>query len=197
VSRTMLQFLVLISLCFLACGAQPPFVWYSSLGTESKLPERTVISPGDRIFVQIEQHPELSGEFLVGMSGEYNQPIAGLTSVAGSTALKAAEIIKIKLGRFYQDPRVSVTLLAYRTIHVTVLGEVESAGRYEMANGSSVITALGSAGGLNEFASADGIYVLRASNSGQRIRFRYADLTKPDPAALNFELRDGDAVLVE
>lgn len=186
-----------LALLFCACAGRPPFVWYSSLPAQPRLAELTEISPGDRILVQVEQHPELSGEFAVGASGEYSQPIAGLISIAGSSAAKASDIVKIKLSRFYQDPKVSVTLLTYKPITVTVLGEVKSAGRYELARGSGLVTALGSAGGLTDFAAQDGIFVLRAKKSAQRIRFRYSDLTRPDPAALNFEMRDGDVVVVE
>lgn len=181
----------------LGCARPQPFVWYSALPKPEKLAARTTISPGDKIMVQVDQHPELSGEFVVGMSGEYNQPTAGLVQVAGKDAMSAAEVIKIKLLRFYQDLRVSVTLLDYRPIDVTVLGEVRAAGSYELPHGASVLAALGKAGGLGEFAGEEEIYVLRSHPKVQRIRFRYDDLTKPEPAALNFELRDGDTVLVE
>jgi protein involved in polysaccharide export with SLBB domain len=88
-------------------------------------------------------------------------------------------------------------LLAYKQIAVTIVGEVRNPGTFNLAHGAGVMAGLGAAGGLNDYASNDGIYVLRAKQSGQRIRFRYTDLTRPDPAALNFELHEGDAVLVE
>jgi polysaccharide biosynthesis/export protein len=181
----------------LSCAAERPFVWYSTLPAPQKLAARATIGPGDRILVQVTDHPELSGEFVVGMSGEYSHPIAGLIRVDGSDAIKAAEVVRIKLSRFVQDPAVAVTLISYDKVGITVMGEVRTPGAFQLEHGAGVMAALGAAGGLNDFASEDGIYVLRAEHTGQRIRFRYSDLTKPDPAAVNFELHEGDALVVE
>ncbi|HEX2734096.1 MAG TPA: polysaccharide biosynthesis/export family protein [Polyangiaceae bacterium] len=193
--RALALWFAALMLC--ACAASQPFVWYSSLPPQPKLLESALISPGDKIQVQVAQHPELSGEFLVGMTGEYSHSIAGLILVAGADPGKAAEIIKIKLSRFVQDPQVAVTLVSYRQITVTVVGEVRAPGAYHLEHGVNLMTALGSAGGLNDFASKDSIYLLRTERTAQRIRFRYSDLTRPDPVAVNFQLHDGDAIVVE
>lgn len=155
------------------------------------------IHPGDKILVQVTGHRDLSGEFVVGAAGEYSHPIVGLVEVGGLDAAKASELIATRLSKVIQDPRVAVTLLSYSPLNVTVMGEVGTAGSFEIAHGSGVLAAIGKAGGLSEFADVEEIYVVRGQPTAQRIRFRYADLTRPDPAALQFELRDGDTVLVE
>lgn len=180
----------------LGCGSSPAFVWYTEV-PQVEGPSRKVISPGDRILVQVDQHPELSGEFVVGASGQYSHPILGLVTVADTNPEQAAALITEKLGRFVQQPAVAVTLLAYRELDVTVIGEVRSPGGFQIAHGAGVLSALARAGGLTEFAAEGQIFVLRSDPAAKRIRFRYTDLTKPDPAAAAFKLQDGDVVLVE
>lgn len=186
-----------VLILLMACAPSERFVWYSEVPTGREPVARTTIAPGDRILVQVDGHPELSGEFAIGASGSYNQPIAGLVAVAGLEPTQAATLAKHRLSRFVEVSSISVTLLAYRPLSITVVGEVRAPGTRDVPHGSGVITALGVAGGLSEFADEDEIYVLRVEPTPQRIRFRYADLTRPEPAAVRFKLLDGDTVLVD
>lgn len=179
-----------------ACASRAPFIWYSQLPEQQRSVPRTVIAPGDTILVQVDGQAELSGEFTVGASGAFAQPLAGPIQVAGLQTEQAAVAVRERLGTFIESPRVSVVLLAYKPLQVPVVGEVQRPGVVDVAPSSGVLVALGAAGGLSEFADKDSIYVVR-SVGAQRIRFRYRDLLKPEPAAVAFELREGDAVLVE
>jgi hypothetical protein len=51
------------------------------------------------------------------------------------------------------------------------------------------------AGGLTEFASGNGIVVIRGNN-GPRIPVRYSDLTSVQPKGADFPLQPGDTVVV-
>ena len=180
-----------------ACAATPPFVWYSQVPVASSGATRKDVHPGDTLLVEVREHPELSGQFVVGAAGAYSHPLAGLIFVAGLDTTGAGERIRTSLGRFVEKPQVSVTLLAYSPVNVTVVGEVRTPGAFQVPEGAGVLRALGTAGGLTEFASDDGVYVVRAGLKGERIRFRYSDLVKPVPSAVNFRLQDGDALVVE
>jgi polysaccharide export outer membrane protein len=184
----------LFAFALVACSAQQTYVWYSEIGPGEA---STAVAPGDRIAVSVEQHPELSGEFDVGASGTYNQPLAGAIPVEGRSSSAAAMLIATKLSRYLQDPVVQVTLLSRSSLAVPVLGEVRAPGTYTVPYGSSVLSALGAAGGLSDFAAEDHIFVLRTSPAPLRIRFRYSDLLTPSAGASRFALRDGDAVVVE
>ena len=79
---------------------------------------------------------------------------------------------------------------------MSVVEEVTHPGPFEVDRGEGVLQALGRAGGFTEFASKDGIYVLRDKPT-ERVRFRYEDLVGGDERSLKFRLRDGDVVVVE
>lgn len=191
------SFALVAALLTAGCASPPRYVWYSEVPREPKLASRTHIEPGDRILVHVAEHPNLSGEFVIGASGTYSHPVVGVVDVAGADTSRVAAFLKEALSRYVQVTNISVTLVAYRPMSITVLGKVVSTGAYELPPGSGLLTALAKAGGLTPFASEDQVYVLRAQPQPLRIRFRYSDLTRPEAAAIGFQLRDGDTIVVE
>jgi polysaccharide export outer membrane protein len=189
--------ILLVAFSLLGCSKQLPYVWYSDLPMEADAPSRHLITPGDKITVQVEQQPELSGTFVVGASGHYAHPVVGLILVGGVSPQEAAKRVQERLVRFIANPQVTVTLVEYAELAVTVVGEVTSPGSYKVPHGSGVLAAIGSAGGLSDFADDERIYVVRVHPQPQRIRFRYEDLTTPNVSAAAFRLHDRDTVLVE
>ncbi len=179
------------------CAGQQSYVWYSEVPAAQDLKARTAIAAGDTILVQVQQQPDLSGEFTVGAAGSYNHPLVGLVKVAELEPEQAATVLAEKLSKFIEKPAVTVTLIAFRPLMVTVVGEVGSPGSFEVTQGAGLLQVLGTAGGLTDFASDDEIYVVRTKPKPMRIRFRYSDLTLPEPTAAGFALRDGDIVIVE
>jgi polysaccharide export outer membrane protein len=62
-----------------------------------------------------------------------------------------------------------------------------------------VVQALARAGGLNEFADEDDIFVVRQGAAGPplRVRFTYLSVLRGENGAADFRLRTGDVVVVE
>lgn len=180
--------------CATGCATTHDYVWYTEVPSEQTSP---AIAPGDQIQVNVEKRPEMSGQFEVGASGTYIQPIAGPIAIGGKSEREAAALIANNLARFVEAPVVQVTIAARGPVSVTVLGEVRAPGTFTLPGGTGVLAALGSAGGLSEFADEDYIFVLRSTPVAKRIRFRYDDLTKPSADAAKFSLQDGDSILVE
>ena len=74
---------------------------------------------------------------------------------------------------------------------------VQRAGRFEMQFDEGILAALANAGGLNEFADSDSIYVVRREPHLLRIRFRLRDLAGPEAISARFRLNDSDVIVVE
>jgi polysaccharide export outer membrane protein len=72
-------------------------------------------------------------------------------------------------------------------------------GVYDLERGAGVLPALAAAGGLTDFAHRNAVYVLRPTRDRAplRIRFTFAALTRAEPKAASFVLRQGDSVVVE
>jgi polysaccharide biosynthesis/export protein len=188
---------VLLGAIFLGCASERPYVWVQQAEATSDWEPGSKIRVGDRIYVLVRGHDQLSGEFEVRADGSYVQPIVGTIRVAGKTPKQAALLISRRLKGVLERPEVSVAALAPRPPTISVLGQVTEPGRFEITSDEGVLSALARAKGLTIFADRDGIYVLRKQPRAMRIRFRYGDLTGGEKQSLGFRLRDGDVVVVE
>jgi len=178
------------------CATQRPFVWVQDLPAQSAEGD-TVIQPRDTILVHVRDQLPMSGEFIVREDGGYLQPSVGNVQVAGRTPVEVATELQTRLEGMIVKPQVGVSVARAAAVRVNVVGEVRTPGIYELARDRTVMSALAAAGWLTDFASRDGIFVLRHGNKETRVRFRAADLTAPGPEVSRFRLRDGDVVVVE
>jgi polysaccharide export outer membrane protein len=138
----------------------------------------------------------MSGEFEVRPEGDIVLPSVGRLQAANLTPERLAVDLTTRLRGILEDPRVTIVVASRRAVSVGVLGEVRTPGRYELRSNEGVLDALARAGGLTPFADPDQVYVIKKTPT-QRIRFRYSELTRADPASVAFRLHDGDIVVVE
>lgn len=185
---------VLLSIALVGCGSNLPFVWVDGLPADNSDP---VIQTGDELTVLVKDQKDLSGQFPVLPDGTYIQPILGPVKVAGITPVDASKRVANLLEGIIVKPLVAITVTNPRPINVAIIGEVRTPGKFPVRRGEGVLEVLAAAGGVNEFASDDGIYVLRKHPDRQRIRFRYSRLAGGDLRSVQFELRDGDIIVVE
>jgi polysaccharide export outer membrane protein len=183
-----------LALSLLGCADKRAFVWGSKLPTSSA--RARPLGVGDKIQVLVHGQEAMSGEFEVRPGGEIVIPVIGRFPVAGKDPDQVAQQLAQHLSGVLENPRVAVVTTLRRT-SVSVIGEVDSPGSYELRDGDGLLAALARAGGITEFADPDSIFVLRRDSTGPRIRFRYVDLTGSEPASTRFELRDGDVIVVE
>jgi protein involved in polysaccharide export with SLBB domain len=78
-----------------------------------------------------------------------------------------------------------------------VLGEVAHPGTLPLDPRATLAEVLASSGGLTEYASRDGIFVVRAGPPAMRIRFTYQEVSRGTAASQGFVMKDGDLVVVE
>jgi polysaccharide export outer membrane protein len=104
------------------------------------------LAPGDRLAIKVFDQEQLSGNFIVGGSGEIMLPLAGKVNVAGLTVAEAQQVIQERFADgVLAQPVVSVHLPEYRPIFVG--GDVRRPGSYRFMFGASVKAAIATAGG--------------------------------------------------
>ena len=177
------------------CGPTGPYVWASRVPTSSG--EARIIRPGDRLQIVVHGQESMSGEFEVRPGGEFVLPVAGRFRTVGLTTAGLASELQKRLAGILAKPYVTVVIAARKAATVTVLGEVRQPGRYELRDGDGVLEALARAGGFTPFADEDALFVVRRGQQSPRVRFKYADLVAGVPSSLNYELVDGDILVVE
>ncbi|MET0414081.1 MAG: polysaccharide biosynthesis/export family protein [Polyangiaceae bacterium] len=179
------------------CSSTQPYIWANRLGKLEDDSQLYRIGPGDEIYVLVAEQEQLSGKFTIGPDGRYAHPIVGSVALNGLTLAEATQHLTQRLAGILVRPQVTVSLIKRRPIRVSVMGEVKTAGRFELEHDESVLSAIARAGGLTEFADSDSIYVVRREPSLLRIRFRLRDLAGQEATSSRFRLSDGDVILAE
>lgn len=138
-----------------------------------------VLEAGDKITVSVWGHEELSvgsvnssfssnessGRWLsLDRDGEVNLPKIGRLKLAGYNTKEVSYLLEQEYGKILQTPIVNVRVLSH---FVTILGEVQQPGRYQLNNELvNLVQLLGQAGGLNKYAKADAVRIIRQTNDG-------------------------------
>jgi polysaccharide biosynthesis/export protein len=156
------------------------------------------IGVGDLVSVQVFDNERMSAKGRVRSDGKMSIPLINDVLLEGKTPQQAGLDVEraLREGNLVLSPRVNVVIEEVQPVRVAVLGAVAKAGTYPLEPGAGVAEALAGAGGLNEFAHKDRIYVLRKVPKPVRIRFTFAGLTDTGPSSA-FRLRQGDVVVVE
>lgn len=156
------------------------------------------LQPEDLVRVLVYNEQQASADVPVGKDGYISAPFVGLIKVLGKTTAQVedelVELYKAKLR--IRDPRVSVTILKYRTLKATVGGFVSRPGQFEIRPGDTLVTLLNQGGGTVPDRADLRRATFRRANSNELIPVDlYAMLIKGDTSQ-NYKLSDGDELNV-
>lgn len=182
-----------------ACASSGAYVWVDEAPTEFFRPTPGLtIAPGDLISVRVFGQEPLSMRVQVRSDGMIAMPLIGDVAVASKSPGTVAKEIEARLVPFVTTPNVVVVIEESRT-RVVAIGEIHHPGTLVLEAGETgLLPALANAGGLTDFASGSGIYVLRSDSKGAyRIRFQYDDIIRGVGRAAAFRLHAGDQIVVE
>ena len=157
------------------------------------------IGPEDVLSVNVWRQPELSAPTVpVRPDGKISLPLLNDVQAADLTPMRLAEEITEKLRKYVSDPRVTVVVTATNSKRIYVLGEVLRAGAYPLVPNMTVLQALSSAGGLQQYANSKKIYILRREPGGKnrKIAFNYKHAIKGDATDNDILLAPGDTIVV-
>jgi polysaccharide export outer membrane protein len=155
---------------------------------------RLRIGAGDLINVNVFDVPEMTQTARVNDLGNASLHLIGSLHLAGMTTDEATVFIagKLKDGNYILDPQVSVFISEYSTQGVSVLGEVNKPGVYNVLGSRSLLDILSEAGGTTAAAGTD-VTVKHLDGSTASVR-----LTKNarESLATDIELLPGDKVII-
>jgi polysaccharide export outer membrane protein len=183
----------------IACGEVGPYVWVTDLPAQVvQGQDDYLIREGDLISIRVFNQEPLSTRARVRSDGRISVPVVGDIDVRGKrpSAVKA-ELEKGALNDYVKAPSVTVTVEESQPISVAVLGEVTRQGVFPVESRATVANVVALAGGINDFASRDRIFVVRRDPQPLRVRFTYDALRRGEPHAASFVLHQGDMIVVE
>ncbi len=171
-------------------------------------PIEPVIKAGDKITLSIWGHEHLSigsvnssfssneatGKWLVlNERGEANLPKLGRIKLAGLSINEANYYLQEQYNRILKDPIINIKVLNH---FVTVLGEVNEPGKYNIDNEQlNLIQLIGLAKGMSPYAKNDQIEIIRLVN-GQAVKLQISLREMVDLTNKNIVLLPDDIVYV-
>lgn len=157
------------------------------------------IGPEDVLSINVWRQPELSAPTVpVRPDGKISLPLLNDVQAADLTPMRLAADITEKLKKYVSDPRVTVVVTAINSKRVYVLGEVFRAGAFPLVPNMTVLQALSSAGGLQQYANPKKIYILRREPGGKnrKIAFNYKHAIRGGQTDDDILLAPGDTIVV-
>jgi polysaccharide export outer membrane protein len=124
-----------------------------AIGDELKISELNVDEFNDRMFQ-------------VASDGTMGLPLVGRVEVAGETISEFEHSLDEKLKRYIKNPRATVTSVKYHGRSVSLVGEVNSPGAYQITEPKTLLEMLSLAGGLKPDAGS-WLLLTRKDESGK------------------------------
>jgi polysaccharide export outer membrane protein len=154
----------------------------------------------DLIQITVFQEDDLTTETRITKAGTITFPLIGTVQVAGKTIAQTQEEIRSRLDKDYiVNPHVTVAVIEYSKLWVTVLGQVQKPGNVEIPAGSAGLDLLGAialAGGYTPDADMEHVAVRHiVGNQEQMLTVNATELAR-GTAIKPFMVQAGDAVTV-
>ncbi|MFA6142168.1 MAG: polysaccharide biosynthesis/export family protein [Candidatus Omnitrophota bacterium] len=158
------------------------------------------LQPLDVISITVHQQPDLSTKTRVAADGSISFPLIGKIASAGLTVQELEQKIKGLLEKDYLvKAEVLVFIEEYRARQVSVTGEVNNAGKFNIPieREITLLEAVAMAGGFTKDADINRTKVLREENGEKKaITIRVKDITDKDQKDENIVLRPDDIIVV-
>lgn len=156
-----------------------------------------LVQPGDILQISVWKEKDLEREVLVRPDGGLTFPLAGDIQATGKTMDELRKEIELRLTRYIPSPVVTVAARQTLGHKIYVVGKVNRPGEYIASRFVDVMQALGMAGGLNPYAAANDIVILRRVNGVEiSIPFKYGQVEDGRKLKQNIPLQSGDVVVV-
>jgi polysaccharide export outer membrane protein len=157
-------------------------------------PNKYAIGAEDVLYVQVWREPDFTRQVSVRPDGKITMPLIGDVQAAGMTPLALTNDLKDKVGKYVQNPEVTVTVMDVRSRKYYIDGEVGRPGQFALVTPTRVLEALSMAGGFREFANQKKITILRGS---QTFKFNYKEVIRGKHLEQNIYLENGDHIIVK
>ena len=159
------------------------------------------LGAGDQIRLDIFQVEEYSGEYPVLVDGSISLPLVGKLDVSGLTLAEASDLVAGKYSVYLKRPVITVGLVAPRPLNITVAGEIDNPGSYEVdiAQTNNFPTAtdlVRQAGGITTLADIRNIQITRRIKNREQVYTVNAWKLIEQGRLDDLRLRDGDTIFI-
>jgi polysaccharide export outer membrane protein len=164
-------------------------------------PADYVIGSEDVLTIFYWNEKNMSAEVVVRPDGKITLPLLNDIQATGLTPDELRQRIVEAASRYVETPAVTVSVKAINSRKAFITGMVNKPGAYSLTGPTTVLQLIALAGGLQEYADAENIVVVRASEKrphGEPMSYRvnYKEIMRRNNLRQNIELKVGDTVVV-
>lgn len=174
----------------------------SFVSTQEGPGEEYVIGPLDDLTIFVWRNPDLGAKVQVRPDGRITTPLISDMSAVGKTPKQLADDLKIALGKYIENPLVSVIVNNFSgtfSQQVRIVGATEKPASIPFRANMTLLDAMISVGGLSQYAAGNKARLVRFNkDSGQQQEYnvRIGDLLKRGDAKANVMLAPGDVIII-
>ena len=159
-----------------------------------------LIGPGDSVNILVWRNPEVSLTVAVRPDGKITTPLVEDLMASGKTSTQLARDIEQALGKFIQQPVVTVIVTNFAGPYaeqIRVIGAAAKPQALPYRQGMSLMDVLITVGGITDFAAGNKASVIRMREGAQQqMRVRLDDLLRDGDISANIMMRPGDVLLI-
>lgn len=159
-----------------------------------------LLGPGDSVNVFVWGNPEVSGSFPIRPDGKMTMNLAEDLQASGKTPTQLARDIEKILGRYIQDPIVTVIVgggVGPYSQQIRVLGQAAKPQALNYRENMSLVDVMIAVGGITDFAAGNRASILRVvDGKPQQYGVRLEDLLKDGDVSANVDMRPGDVLII-
>jgi polysaccharide export outer membrane protein len=159
-----------------------------------------IIGPGDNLSIFVWRNPDISGSFVVRPDGKVTTSLVEDIEVSGKTPTALARQLEEQLGKYINNPRVTVSVSGFKgplSEQVRVIGEAMNPSAVNYTEKMTLLDLMISVGGLTEFASGNNAKLVRMVSGVQKtFEIRIDDLIKNGEIDENIDMLPGDIIII-
>jgi polysaccharide export outer membrane protein len=158
------------------------------------------VGPGDSVNVFVWRNPEVTGAFPVRPDGKMTMNLVEDLQASGKTPTQLARDIETALGKYIQEPIVTVVVaggVGPFDQQIRVIGEAAKPQALNYREKMSLVDLMIAVGGLTEFAAGNKAYVLRTvDGKQQKLGVHLETLLKDGDIDANVDILPGDVLVI-
>ena len=205
-SRSCFTFTALLALCVAAPtlaqtstnGNSAPATTASAAAPAAVVPPPDyVIGTDDILTIVFWREKELTSEAVVRPDGMVSLPLLNDVPAAGLTPEQLRLKVTEAAAQLIEEPTVTVIVKQINSRKVFITGEIAKPGPYPLGGPTTVLQLLAMAGGVNDFADAENISIVRTENGRtESFRFNYNEVKRRRKLEQNILLKPNDTIVV-
>ncbi len=166
-----------------------------------------ILGAGDVLTISVYDHPDLTTTVRISGDGMIVLPLIGQVQAGERSLNQLREMVEVRLADGYiVNPQVSIFMEEFRSRTVTILGEVEHPGVYEIKGHTTFLELISQAGGLTKDAARQAFVNRRAAEeegdrlvlAGSRAALvvNLKELMEKGQASQNIDIVAGDNIYI-